>query len=71
MGNPFGLWLHANHPDQTCLAVSGGNRQCEEWADIGWTSVARAREDGVLLAQYALEWAAYLEANDCTYLERC
>lgn len=72
VGEPFRRWLQSNHPDETCLAVSALNRgQCDEWAEIGWTSLARAREDGVLVAQYAREWAAYLEANDCDYLDRC
>jgi len=36
-----------------------------------WETVEEAEAAGTLRAQYAEEWAKYLEANGCTYLDGC
>jgi len=52
----FDRWVGVNHFD---------NREFVEFRD--WDSVADAEQAGILRAQYVADWAAYLEANDCTY----
>ncbi len=59
VGDPFEVWMQANHAEV-------------DVESLGWgESIEEAEVAGVLLAQYAAEWAAYLEANDCTYLDGC
>ena len=62
VGRPMDAWMAANHPDIV-----------EAWITAfgSWTSVEEARENGLLTAQYAAEWATYLTENDCTYLDGC
>jgi hypothetical protein len=55
-GNPFLRWMNANHPEDAAAADWRAGDTIEE-------SVAR----GELRAEYAKEWALYLEANDCIY----
>jgi hypothetical protein len=64
VGRPFGQWLQTNHPDFADLAATDQPVAscCESMS---------ATERGTLKAHYAQEWAAYLEANDCTYLDGC
>ena len=64
VGRPFGQWMQANHPEFAGLATTDQQVQscCESMSPT---------ETGLLIAQYAQEWAAYLEANDCTYLDGC
>ena len=38
---------------------------------IEWVSVRQAKDYGILRAEYATEWASYLEANDCGYNDGC
>ena len=57
---PFESWMMENHPEDAD-AVGFGN----------WTSTEEAEQNGVLTAQYAAEWAAYLEENGCHYLDGC
>ena len=60
VGIPFASWMSKNHP--------------EDLASLGfanWTTVEEAEQNGLLTAEFAAEWAAYLEANDCTYLDGC
>jgi len=52
----FDRWVGDNHSD---------NSEFVEFRD--WNSVAEAEQSGILRAQYVADWAAYLEANDCTY----
>ncbi len=52
----FDRWVLNNHSD---------NSEFVEFRD--WDSVADAEQSGILRAQYVADWAAYLEANDCTY----
>ena len=59
-GAPFTRWMEANHPED-----ADATGCCE--ADTVEESVAR----GELRALYAQEWAVYLEANACTYLDGC
>lgn len=66
VGFPFRSWLASNRPDVTCLAWYADDGSCVEAA-----TVAEEREDGLLLAQYAQEWAAYLEEKGCGYLDGC
>ena len=60
VGNPFDTWMAANHPEDV-EAVGFGN----------WTSVEEAQQNGELTAEYAAEWAAYVDANDCDYRLTC
>lgn len=60
VGRPFAAWISANHPDLV-EAVGFGN----------WTSIGEAEQNGVLTAQYAAEWAAYLLENNCAYDDGC
>jgi len=55
-GRPFARWMDENNPED-----ADATGCCE--ADTVAESVAR----GELRARYATEWAAYLEANGCTY----
>lgn len=54
---PFELWVRRNHP-----VGEGDKVRC-----CGWASVEDARAAGLIRAQYAEEWAAYLEANGCAF----
>lgn len=54
--NPFLRWMYA-HRTEAVSDVEFGN----------WSSVEEARERGLLVAQYADQWASYLEDNGCTY----
>ena len=56
VGRPFENWVLVNHSDDA-EAVAFGN----------WASVDDAQRSGRLIAQYAEEWAAFLEANDCDW----
>ncbi len=57
---PFKEWVAVNHPGD------------EELADCcGGDTIESAQSNGELRARYAPEWAAYLEANDCTYYLVC
>jgi hypothetical protein len=56
----FKAWMSRFHP--------------EDWGSVGqrsWSSVGDALTKGELTAEYGDAWAAYLEANDCTYLDNC
>ena len=54
---PFDRWLAENHPEDFDTRIPFGT----------WGSVAEAEQGGILRARYADEWAAYLDANGCTY----
>lgn len=60
-GEPFQRWLQANRPEVTCLPWYV-DRTCDES-----TSVETERATGAMVAQYAQDFGAYLETNDCTY----
>ena len=60
VGTPFGRWMSENHPD---------DQDKVGFAD--WASVEEAEAGGTLRAQYAQEWATYLEANGCRYSDAC
>jgi hypothetical protein len=60
VGDPFDAWMKENHPDDQDTSGFGK-----------WTSIEEAEQNGTLTAQYAAEWAAYLEANDCGYDDGC
>ena len=60
VGYRFRTWMRANHPDD---ADRVGFRT--------WTSVEDARSSGALYGEYAQEWATYLEANGCAYIDGC
>ena len=55
----FQRWVLKNHP--------------EDLGEVGddFTSVEEARHSGLLIRQYAQEWGAYLQANNCTYTDGC
>jgi len=59
VSDPFDEWMAANHPD------------VEDFGFGSWETVEEAEAAGTLRAQYAEEWAKYLEANGCTYLDGC
>lgn len=52
----FGRWMNANHPEIDIDTVF-----------FPGDTVAESVTRGELRALYAEEWAAYLEANGCTY----
>lgn len=58
--DPFIRWMQNNHPDDVDKIAFGN-----------WDSIEEAQQNGELTAQYAQEWATYLEANNCTYLDGC
>lgn len=58
VSTPFELWMQANHAE---IDVP------YDWGE----SIEEAEASGLLVAQYAAEWAAYLETNNCTYLDGC
>ena len=60
VGDPFDEWILENHPEDA-EKLEFGN----------WTSIEEAEENGILTAQYAQEWGAYLEVNGYTYNEAC
>jgi hypothetical protein len=60
VGVPFIRWMEDHHPEDVPRVEFGA-----------WTTVEEARENGLLTAQFADEWAAYLQANNCTYLDSC
>ena len=76
VAEPFLKWLAANRPDVTCLAQTLERGWCGAWPSPEnvegpfqnveeWTGV------GHLISQYAQEWAAYLQENNCGYLDGC
>ena len=56
VGSPFEGWVTVNHP-QVAEGIGFGN----------WTSVEEAEQNGLLTAEYADLWNAYLTENGCTY----
>ena len=59
VSDPFDDWMAANHPD------------VEGFGFGSWETVEEAETSGILRAQYAAEWATYLEDKGCTYLDGC
>ena len=57
---PLRSWVEQNYPGD------GVKVRC-----CFWDSVEDARAAGLIRAQYAEEWATYLEANGCTYTDGC
>ncbi len=57
---PFFGWLEARDPEDIGRAVFSIS-----------DSVAEAEQKGLVLAQYAEEWAAFLDASDCVYPDIC
>jgi hypothetical protein len=54
---PFYAWMDAHHPQDAVAVVC-----------CGWDSVEDAQERGALVAEYADEWAAWLEEHpNCTW----
>ena len=58
--SPFLRWLRGSHPEDADRVGFGI-----------WNSVAEAEQNGLLFAQYAEEWAAFLDASDCVYPDVC
>ena len=56
VGDFFDAWMTENNPDDA-LAAGYGN----------WSSLEEASEHGRIRAQYADEWAAYLQAAHCPF----
>ena len=62
VGERFARWMANNHPDVAQAGTVGfGN----------WASIEEAEQNGILTAQYAAAWAAYLIENDCSYRDGC
>jgi hypothetical protein len=57
---PFSRWIIETHPE----ALVATN--C-----CGGTTPEHSQLNGEMLARYADEWAAYLQANGCTYESDC
>ncbi len=72
---PFRRWLEANRPDVTCLAQTLEGGWCTDYEDEDseerFGDVALWTDLGRIIAQYADEWAAYLQENNCSYLDGC
>jgi basic membrane lipoprotein Med (substrate-binding protein (PBP1-ABC) superfamily) len=63
VGRPFAAWMQEHHPEDS---------DSVGFPSFGtWRSLEEARQSGVLTAQYAREWAAYLEERGCTFLDGC
>ena len=60
LSTPFFDWMERNYPDDVDK-IGFGN----------WESIAEARENGLLTAQFATEWGAFLIANGCGYKDGC
>lgn len=60
--DPFNSWLAGTHPE----VFEAGTLNFAAWADA-----AEAEANGALVAEYAAEWASYLEENGCTFLDDC
>lgn len=57
-GVPFGAWVASAHPEAAAAMEFGS-----------WSSAAEARATGLLRAELARKWAAYLVENDCGLAE--
>jgi len=57
---PFDNWVLDNHPEDA-----------DKVGAFDWTSVEEAEQNGLLTAQYAQEWAAFLDAKGCVYPDAC
>jgi hypothetical protein len=60
VSTPFDAWIW-NHRNEDATRVGHGR----------WETVDEARENGLLTAKYAKEWADYLEANGCSIEDDC
>jgi hypothetical protein len=60
VGDPFEKWMLTNNPNDA-----------ENTGFGSWSNLEEAREFGLLVAEYSDEWAEYLKANNCTYLDDC
>jgi hypothetical protein len=58
LGDPFERWVAANHPGDEANLVWGDTQE-------------EALVNGLMLAEYAAEWAEFLDANDCEFNEGC
>ncbi len=56
----FNRWIAEKRPE-AIEATAFGN----------WTTVEEARQTGELRAQFAQEWADYLQENNCGYVDGC
>jgi len=59
-GLPFLVWMRAHNPDDASKMVLRA-----------WETLEEAIEYGQLRLQYATEWAAYLDENNCTFKDGC
>jgi hypothetical protein len=66
-GVPVALWMGSQNPDVGDVVTIGELPS----GFLRWTPITEARESGARVAEFAAEWAAYLEANNCTYLDGC
>ena len=57
--DPFEAWVSEHHPEDSAIV-----------GHFNWDSTEGAKQNGLLTAEYATEWAEYLKANGCTYLDR-
>ncbi len=57
---PFVRWVLDSHPEDVDQVGFGK-----------WNSVEEAEQNGLLFAQYAEEWAAFLDASGCVYPDAC
>ena len=68
------LWLAKLPPcHRPVRGLGGASIIPEDSAIVGhfnWDSTEGAKQNGLLTAEYATEWADYLKANDCTYIDR-
>lgn len=57
---PHERWVQGTHPEDIDRVGFGK-----------WNSVEEAEQNGLLVAQYAEEWAAFLDASGCVYPDNC
>jgi hypothetical protein len=61
----FDEWLAITHPE----LLADGERQSGTGYFFDAESIEASHESGIIAAQYAAEWGAFLEANGCSYVD--
>jgi hypothetical protein len=57
---PFTSWMTANHQTDMSSIEFGS-----------WSTIEEAKEVGESVAAFSQQWADYLTANGCNYLDNC
>ena len=67
-GGAHAEWAHDDEEDLITVYTEDTDAVRFNWK---WQSVQDARAAGQRNAELSIEWAEYLEANDCTVTEPC